>query len=185
VASSAAPATSAESGQVPKPAENRGILLEKLGPILAAHYRGLGQMEQYRYNDAVDAFRPTLPMPLAQMSGMLTRYGSVTELLTKDDDHLCLVGPGDDVRIEIDAAGVPPLAAGWIRSYVLRAVGYCKDADLFTAAGDTVGPLPWRGMTAYPFGPATERPRDPESEAYLREYQIRSAGTGASGRANP
>jgi hypothetical protein len=125
-----------------------------------------------------------LPMPLAQMSGMLTRYGNVTELLTKDDDHLCLVGPGDEVRIEFDSARVPPLPAGWNRIYVLRAVGYCKDADLFTAAGDTVGPLPWRGMTPYPFGPTGNRPQDPEYEAYLREYQIRPAGTGAAGRAN-
>jgi hypothetical protein len=55
-------------------------------------------------------------------------------------------------------------------------VGYCKDADLFTATGDTVGPLPWRGMPAYPFGPAGERPEDPAYKAYLREYQTRPAG---------
>ena len=44
------------------------------------------------------------PAPLASLAGKLTRYGDVTELLTSDDDHLCLVGPGDEVRLEFDAA---------------------------------------------------------------------------------
>ncbi len=129
-------------------------------------------------------YETALPMPLAQMSGMLTRYGNVAPLLSKDDDQLCLVGPGDEVRVEFDAGQAPALPAGWTRSYVLRAVGYCKDADLFTAASDTVGPLPWRGMTSYPFGPEGRHPEDRDYQAYLREYQIRPAGTGAVGSHN-
>ena len=35
-----------------------------------------------------------------------------------DDDQLCLVGPGDEVRLEFDARR-PPLP-GWTRSYVLE-----------------------------------------------------------------
>ncbi|GIW89108.1 MAG: hypothetical protein KatS3mg108_3432 [Isosphaeraceae bacterium] len=115
------------------------------------------------------------PAPLARLGGMLTRYGDVTPLLTADDDQLCVVGPGDVVEITFDATGLPELPEGWTRSYVLRAYGYCKDADPFTAGSDTVGPLPWRGMPDhYPFGPEGERPRDPEYEAYLRTYQTRS-----------
>ena len=95
------------------------------------------------------------PAPLARMSGRLTRYGDVAPLLRDDDDQLCLVGPGDEVRLEFDA-GRSPLARGWTRSFILRSVGYCKDADPFTAASDTVGPLPWRGMPAFPFGPEGE-----------------------------
>ena len=83
-----------------------------------------------------------VPMPLARMSGYLTRYGQVAPLLQADDDRLCLVGPGDEVRVDFDGTSVPGLALGWTRCYVLRTVGYCKDADLFTATGDTVGPLP-------------------------------------------
>jgi hypothetical protein len=55
-------------------------------------------------------------------------------------------------------------------------VGYCKDADPFTAASDTVEPLPWRGMGTYPFGPAGERHVDPAYADYLRRYQTRSVG---------
>lgn len=116
------------------------------------------------------------PAPLARMAGRLTRYGDVKALLQADDDHFCLIGPGDEVRLEFPGNGVPPLPEGWTRSYVLRAAGYCKDADPFTAASDSVGPLPWRGMPAYPFGPEGERRQDVDFLKYLRDYQTRPAG---------
>jgi len=118
------------------------------------------------------------PAPLARFSGKLTRYGDVASLLQADDDQLCVVGPGDEVRIEFKASGLPPLLEGWTRSYVLRSFGYCKDADLFTATSDTVLPLPWRGMPAYPFAPEVTRPGDPAYDSYLRVYQTRPAGGG-------
>ena len=116
------------------------------------------------------------PAPLARMSGRLTRTGDVAPLLRDDDDQLCLVGPGDEVRLEFDAKLAPPLPEGWTRAFILRSIGYCKDADPFTAASDTVGPLPWRGMPAFPFGPEGERPVDPSYREYLRTYQTRTAG---------
>ena len=116
------------------------------------------------------------PAPLARLSGKLTRFGDVAALLQKDDDQLCLVGPGDEVRVEFAAGEVAELAPGWTRSYVLRSYGYCKDADPFTAGGDTVEPLPWRGMPAYPFDREVRRPSDAGYELYLRRYQTRAAG---------
>ncbi len=118
------------------------------------------------------------PAPLAWFSGKLTRYGDVADLLRSDDDRLCVVGPGDEIRIEFDANSLPGLPDGWTRSYVLRSYGYCKDADPFTAVSDTVEPLPWRGMAAFPFGPEVKRPADPRYQDYLREYQTRAAGGG-------
>jgi tetratricopeptide (TPR) repeat protein len=118
------------------------------------------------------------PAPLARLSGKLTRYGDVARLLQTDDDRFCVMGPGDEARLEFDAAPLPPLPAGWTRGYVLRAGGYCKDADPFTATSDTVDPLPWRNMPSFPFGPGVVRPADPSFEAYLREYQTRPAGGG-------
>ncbi len=123
-----------------------------------------------------------VPMPLTRMSGPLTRYGDVAPLLRADDDQLCLVGPGDEVRVEFDGKPAPSLPADWTRAYVLRVAGYCKDADLFTATGDTVGPLPWRGMSSYPFGPEGQRPLDPAYRKYLRTYQTRPAGSGKDAR---
>ena len=66
---------------------------------------------------------------------------------------------------------------------MLRSFGYCKDADPFTATSDTVEPLPWRGMPAFPFAsPSVKRPSDPLYESYLRAYQTRPAGGGVIGR---
>ena len=114
--------------------------------------------------------------PLARMVGVVTRLGDVTRLLDADDDRLCTVGPGDEARLEFEAKGLPGLPEGWTRSYVLKAVGYCKDADPFTAGSDSVGPLPWRTMPAYPFATRLERPIDVDYANYLREYQTRPAG---------
>ena len=116
------------------------------------------------------------PVPLALMGGRLTRQGDVQALLKDDDDQLCLVGPGDEVRLEFEAGSLPTLPVGWTRSYLLKAVGYCKDADPFTAGGDRVEPLPWRGMPAYPFQTAVQRPNDATYRAYLETYQTRPAG---------
>ncbi len=116
------------------------------------------------------------PAPLARMEGLLTRYGDVAALLTEDDDKLCTVGSGDEARVEFDARSLPLLPDGWTRSFVLRTYGYCKEADPFTATSDSVGPLPWKGMGHFPFGPEGERPIDPAYSRYLREYQTRPAG---------
>lgn len=117
------------------------------------------------------------PAPLARLGGVLTRLGDVTSLLQADDDQHCLVGPGDEVRIEFEDKGLPPLPEGWTRAFMVKSVGYCKDADPFTAGSDNVGPLPWKGMPAFPFGREGERPLDPDYERYLKTYQTRPAGS--------
>src|SRR5439155_110782 len=63
-------------------------------------------------------------------------------------------GPGDELTVRFDAAGLPGLPAGWRRSFVLRTWGYCKDTSPTTATGGRVGPPPFRGVPNYPdFGP--------------------------------
>ena len=158
--------------------ERPGVRVTEL-PVEAARLSRRGYLREvspdgrpplsYDYNN-VD------PAPLAPLVGKLTRYGDVTPLLATDDDQFCVVGPGDEARVEFDAGKAPHLLSGWTRSFVLRSIGYCKDADPFTTASDTVGPLPWRGMPAYPFGPNGQRPEDSAYHAYLRTYQTRSVG---------
>ena len=93
-----------------------------------------------------------------RQSGRLTRFGDVTELLHQRDDRFVIFGPGDDLTVRFDAGSLPPLPAGWRRSYVLRTAGYCKDTALSTAHGATVEPLPFRAMRNYPYGPDQHYP---------------------------
>ena len=148
-------------------------------PVSSAQLGDRGYLREF----SPDGLKPVLPdyhlvdpAPLARLRGSLTRQGDVTPLLKADDDQLCVMGPGDEVQLEFDGRGLPPLTAGWTRSYVLRSIAYCKDADPFTATSDSVGPLPWKGMAGFPFPPAGERPQDPNYSAYLRAYQTRPAG---------
>ena len=103
----------------------------------------------------------------------MTRYGDVTELLRARDDRFVLFGPGDEVTLRFDARSLPPLPAGWKRSFVLRTWGYCKDAAPFTATGGTVEPLPFAAMSRYPPGPDEHYPRDALHEEYRRRYNTR------------
>ena len=75
------------------------------------------------------------------MGGKLRR-----ELLAAEDQGLCLVAGGDELTLEFEVSGLPPLAPGQVRDYFLRTVGWDKDADYHVAEGTTLEPLPWRGM---------------------------------------
>ncbi len=114
-------------------------------------------------------------VPLARFRGHLTKLGDVRRLLTGDDDHLCVIGPGDDLEIRFAADQVPPPPEGWTRRFVLRTVGYCKDADPFTAGSDDVGPLPYRAMPAFPFPREKARPIDQPYKEDFDTYQVRPA----------
>lgn len=107
-------------------------------------------------------------------SGHLTRTGSVTELVHKTDDRFVLCGPGDEVTLRFDANDLPTLPAGWQRTFILRTWGYCKDTAPYTATGGSVGPLPFRGMPKYPYGPDVSAPA--VQAEYDRTWNTRSAG---------
>ena len=80
---------------------------------------------------------------------------------------------GDEVSIEFDATQLPDIPAGWTRDYLIYTFGWLKDGDLNTAAGQTVEPLPFRGMTQYPYGEDEAYPTDETHQEYLRRYNTR------------
>jgi hypothetical protein len=105
------------------------------------------------------------------LTGAYTRFGDVRELLLEADDRYAIFGRGEEVAAAFPA--LPPVAAGRARTYVLRSFGWCKDRDPYTAFPDTVEPLPFRGMGAYPYGPGA-RPADPAGfEAARRAWHTR------------
>jgi Flp pilus assembly protein TadD len=139
-----------------------------------------GVMQEY----SPDGREPTLydhdrvdRTPVAPPAGKRTRFGDVTELLTAKDDRFVVFGPSDEVTVHFDAAKLPPLPPGWVRSYVLRTWGYCKDSSPFTAKGETIEPLPFAAMRNYPPAPDEHYPTDALHEDYLRRYQTREVGS--------
>jgi hypothetical protein len=117
-----------------------------------------------------------IPVPVTRLAGKLTRLGDVTELLRRRDDCFVIFGPGDEVSVAFAAAGLPKLPKSWTRSFVLRTWGYCKDADPFTATGSTVGPLPFYGMSNFPYGPDEHYPQTPLHKRYQRTFNTRQVG---------
>ena len=107
--------------------------------------------------------------------GNYTRYGPVANLLSEPDDRMVIMGSGDEIRLRFDAAGLPALPAGWKRDFLLLVDGWAKDADANTAFSQSVLPLPFHGMSRYPY-PAGERyPSDAAHAAYLHDYLTRPA----------
>jgi tetratricopeptide (TPR) repeat protein len=123
------------------------------------------QPERFVYDEVrpVSTWNPT--------PGWYTRYGDVRELMRVVDDRLVVMGPGDELRLSYDAARLPSLPEGWTRDFLLLVDGWEKDRDANTAYSQTVEPLPFHGMTRYPYGPAEHHP----DEAYRRQWNTRPA----------
>ncbi len=107
------------------------------------------------------------------LEGTFTRFGDVLPLLLTSDDRYVVMGPGDEATIAFDARRPPPLPPGWRRDFLLYSVGWVKDADLNTATGNTVSPLPFHDMSRYPYGPDEAYPDDADHRSFLGEYQTR------------
>ena len=107
--------------------------------------------------------------------GLYTRYGDVKELLDDVDDRFAILGSGDEVRLQFRADALPGLKPGWKREFILKVDGWAKDRDANTAYSQTVEPLPFHAMSAYPYRRDEHFPSDAMHERYRREYNTRSA----------
>lgn len=112
-------------------------------------------------------------VPWNPMLGNYTRYGAVEKLLHQADDRMVVMAIGDELTVEFDGRGLPPLKPGWKRTFFLYAHGWAKDGEPNTAFARTVEPLPFREMSNYPYGPGERYPSGPEHLRYLQEYQTR------------
>ena len=105
--------------------------------------------------------------------GLYTRYGDVSELTREADDRFVIMGSGDELRLSFAARGLPTLPPGWKRDFLLLADGWSKDADANTAFGDSVEPLPFHGMSQYPYPAAEQFPDDAEHRAWRGRFNTR------------
>jgi hypothetical protein len=142
------------------------------------HFRGFSQAlidtkrqqpEKFLY-DQVRSISNWNPTP-----GMYTRYGDVLPLVERVDDRLVVMGSGDELNLEYPAASLPALPKGWSRDYLLLVDGWAKDADANTAFGQSVTPLPFHAMSAYPYRRDEHFPDDAAHQQYLHDYLTRPA----------
>ena len=111
----------------------------------------------------------------ADMAGLYTRFGNVTELLSEADDRYVVMKGGDAVRLRFDPAALPPLPSGWVRDYLIELDGWDKDADKNTVAGQTVEPLPFHGMDDARYGELVFPP-SAAHDAFVATYLTRPGG---------
>lgn len=158
-------------------ASTSAVRTTQLQPVSAdLHFRGYSRMYRsggrygphwFAYNDV------TRDSPWRTIAGAFTRFGDVLPLLGSADDMYVVMAPGDEATVQFDAtaAGSPP--RGWKRTFLLYTDGWIKDADLNTAYGNSVEPLPFHAIKEYPYAPGESYPADSAHVRYLKQYHTR------------
>ncbi len=152
------------------------IKITELNPDSAdLHYRGFSEM--YRPNEHAphlfDYEKLTTTPQWRDLAGYYTRYGDVKSLLQKVDDMYVILNAGDEITVEFDASRLPPLKTGWKRDFILYSDGWDKDGDINTLTSQTVEPLPFHGMSSYPYPSNEHYPDSEEHQRYRLEYNTR------------
>jgi hypothetical protein len=153
------------------------VKVDTLKPLSAdLHFRGFSRTYRKggRYGPHwFDYDSVTKESPWRVIEGAFTRFGNVRPLLESSDDRYVIMAPGDEATIEFDATSATTLPKGWTRDFLLYTDGWIKDADLNTAFGNTVAPLPFHGMKEYPYAPGESYPTDSAHAQFMREYNTR------------
>jgi hypothetical protein len=142
------------------------------------HFRGFSEAKIDAERKQPDTYiygRTSLSSFWNPTPGMYTRYGDVRALAAEIDDEPIVMGSGDELSLRFRGADFPPLKPGWTRDYLLKVDGWAKDRDPNTAFGTTVEPLPFHGMSVYPYPKGEHFPDDAAHEKYRREYNTRPA----------
>ncbi len=162
--------------------EDASMPESRLTPVDASaaqlHFRGFSRIQVDPQRKQPESFDYSNVAPFSNWNptpGMYTRYGDVRQLVQTVDDRLVVMGSGDELQLWYDAAGLPSLPPGWTRDYLLLVDGWAKDADANTAFSQNVEPLPFHGMSRYPYSPGESFPQDESHRKYTAEYNTRPA----------
>jgi len=152
-------------------------IVTRLDPTTAdLHWRGFSAEATREAPFTYDYARVSRAFPWKQMPGRYTREGDVRALLLAVDDMFVVSRPGDEIALSFDAAPLPPLPAGWTRTWLLHSDGFSKEMNLHSASPDYAWPLPFHTMTRYPYQAPESYPLTPERQRYLDRYNTRVVG---------
>jgi tetratricopeptide (TPR) repeat protein len=152
------------------------VQLTRLDPSIAdLRWRGfsLEHSADGRQPLSYDYKKVSFTSPWKVMTGRYTREGDVRELLLETDDMFVISRPGDELVLSFAADKLPPLPQGWTRTFLLYADGFSKEMDINSASPDQVGPLPFHGMTKYPYEWPERYPLTDKRQEYLEKYNTR------------
>jgi hypothetical protein len=120
-----------------------------------------------------DYDRVTPASPWKLLPGRYTREGDVRPLLTRVDDMFVIARPGDEIALSFDAKALPPPRAQWTRTFLLYADGFSKEMDLNSSSPHQLTPLPFHGMSGYPYRSDEAYPSTDAHREYLERYNTR------------
>ena len=86
-----------------------------------------------------------------------------------------IMGSGDELRLRFDARRCPRCRRAGRATFLLLVDGWAKDADANTAFSQSVEPLPFHGMSAYPYPAREQYPDDAGHRQYREQYNTRPA----------
>jgi hypothetical protein len=109
-------------------------------------------------------------------SGNFTKYGDVSELLSEADDKYVIGIQGDKISLKFPTSDIPDLQNGMKRSTFLFVACWFKDTPDNWGYGFefTVDPLPFRGMSGFPYPSTESYPSTEEYIQYLSEWNTRT-----------
>lgn len=123
-----------------------------------------GELYEYTYSEPTGR--------TAYLPGEYTRVGDVRTLLAETDDRFVIYGGGDEIGLGFEPP--PPPGEGTTRRYVMHTNGYYK--DLKADVPHEVAPLPFAGMSNFPYASDERYPDDPAHTEYLRIWNTRTKG---------
>lgn len=156
--------------------EDEEVSVVELDPVSAdLYWKGVS------IQTSPDQKEPTIPdyydvadiTGFSLYEGQFTRYGDVLPLLDEVDDKYVIMHVGDSISIDFDELSIPD---GMERDYYLFSDGYYKENFVKWLLGQDVSsvePLPFHGMSNYPYTEEESYPYDAEHTAYLQEYNTR------------
>jgi tetratricopeptide (TPR) repeat protein len=124
-----------------------------------------------------DYQRVSRASPWKAFPGRYTREGDVRELLASTDDVFVVSRPGDEIALSFDARELPALRSGWKRTFLVLSDGFSKEMDINSATPDSLGPLPFHGMSGYPYAPPEAFPMSAERARLIERYNTRVVRT--------
>lgn len=108
--------------------------------------------------------------------GYYTRYGDVKPLVDSVDDQYVITHHGDELRLSFSETEIEKLPPGFERTFLVLADGFGKDMDWSSAYPETVEPLPFHGMSGFPYAPGEAFPDDRAHRRSRDRYDTRYVG---------